>query len=122
MRLYYHGTSKPNATRIAREGFNTSYGRFGYGAYFTSSRKDAMMYGDSIIEVSIDKEKILEIYYPDLKSLYPYLQIEEEEGVTELEQYIRSMDYVAVELEYENGDKELCVYETNIINIKGVWY
>lgn len=115
--IYFHGTNKENKELIRKEGFKASYGRFGQGVYFTSDMKEAKGFGCEVIEVTVPKDQVTEIYYPSLKDIYPHLSIEEEEGVTGLRDYVISFGYSAVEIEYVTGEKELCVYDSNIIKI-----
>lgn len=117
--VYYHGTNKANREKILKEGFILAYGRFGEGAYFTSNLDEAKGFGSEICKVSVPEDKVLKIYYPDLINNYPDLSIEEEEGVTELRDFVLSKGCLAVEIRYVSGDIELCVYDPNIIKIIG---
>lgn len=116
--VYYHGTNKDNKKNILKNGFIPSYGRFGVGVYFSSNLEEAKNFGSEVCKAIIPKESIKEIYYPTLISIYPDLAIDEEEGVPALREYILSLGYLAVAIEYVTGEVELSVYDTNIIEIE----
>ncbi len=115
---WYHGTDKESKENILEIGFIPRYGRFGKGSYFTNDKTEAEYFGETIITVDIaDSNSVINIYYPELAEIYPDLAIDEEEGVTDLERYItKELNKKAVILTYASGEKELCVYDSSIIN------
>lgn len=55
----YHGTTKKNAERILRDGFDIKPSKemmIGLGVYLTSSKRKAKHYGDTVIEVVLPKD------------------------------------------------------------------
>lgn len=111
----FHGTSKKNIKGIMGFGFKKSYGRFGKGIYFTSNLSEALKFGDVILNISLDMSNILTLEYLDLKNTYPYLQTDEEEGVTELEILVRQKQYAGVRIIYPDKTDEICIYEQEVI-------
>lgn len=114
---WYHGTSSKN--NILKEGFKTNYGRFGEGVYFSNNRDEALTFGNELIEIdSLDHTRITSVYYPDLIRLYPDLSVDEEEGLPELkDRIVNRFKKDGVILTYASGEKELCIYNTNIIKL-----
>jgi len=107
--IYYHGTTKEKKGQIIKNGFVLSYGRFGIGAYFSSNLEESKNFGPEILKIEVSSNKVKEIYYPDLS-------IDEEEGISELKEYVISQGYLAASIKYVSNDVELCIYDTDIIN------
>jgi hypothetical protein len=114
--IYYHGTTKEKKGQIIKNGFVLSYGRFGIGAYFSSNLEESKNFGPEILKIEVSSNKVKEIYYPDLIKIYPDLSIDEEEGISELKEYVISQGYLAASIKYVSNDVELCIYDTDIIN------
>ncbi|MDF2879976.1 MAG: Poly(ADP-ribose) polymerase catalytic domain [Clostridiaceae bacterium] len=113
--IWFHGTQYGNISKILKNGFKAGFGRFGTGIYFAKQVSLAKSFGNFVITAKISPAEIKQIYYPTLKEMYPDLAIEEEEGVSEIKDYILGLGFRAVEIAYISGETELCVYDSEII-------
>lgn len=117
---YYHGTTTENAFKILKQGFKKSYGRFGNGVYLTSNLEYASSFSTNngkIIECDFSGKVAIIDYYL-LNDIFPNanINIEEEEGYTELSFHINDMGYDGVLIVYDQeNDNELVVYNTKCI-------
>jgi hypothetical protein len=116
--IYYHGTSIERAVSIQKEGFQPQYGRFGEAVYFALTVEEAERFGMAVISVHLTETEIPRFLYREIALRYPGTSIEEEEGLPELREYVRdTLNALAVIIEYDSGEAELCVYEPNIITL-----
>ena len=116
---FYHGTSRENAQKILDTGFKTNYGRFGHGAYLTSNKLFATGYArkDGVVIECDCIGSILPIDYYSINKIFPNanVNVEEEEGYTDLEKEVRNMGYDGALIIYDENDDELVVYDTNCL-------
>lgn len=111
--ILYHGTSKYNSKLILDQGFNSYYGRFGTGVYFTDNLIIASYNGEVVLQADIPIKGISFVEYESLKRKYSYINISDEEGIPQL-QYDLKCEAVAII--YKEGDIEVCVYNEKIIS------
>lgn len=112
---FFHGTDKTNVRKIKELGIEPSYGRFGTCIYSSSNLSEAIKFGDVVFQIEVDMSKIKEVKYRSLKDIYPWLNIDEEEGVTEIEDYVKKLGFSGIRVIYNDGTDELCVYDKNSI-------
>ena len=114
--IWYHGTI--HAEQILREGFvlPDHTGIWGTGVYLTDSVKDALGYGNDVLEVEWDDDETLSLdYHKDIPKLFPFLSFEEEEGAPLLERHVAFLKKEAASILYADGSKNLVIYDPGLI-------
>lgn len=99
--LLYHGTNKKRL-----EVLKPSYGRFGTGVYLSKDIEYSFRYGKLVALVDYQKT-IRRIEYESLIKYAPNLNIEEEEGLTNIRDFIEDE---AIEIVYKDGTSEVVIY------------
>lgn len=104
IKKWYHGTTESNLQSILEKGFWPSEGLYGTGVYFSSSREGASIFGDAILTTCVDLRKAVVIDIDDWA-------INEEN----MPSFLKEEDHVAVIIQYDSGEVELCVYDPSLI-------
>ncbi|MBP1309201.1 hypothetical protein JOD82_002221 [Paenibacillus sp. 1182] len=105
--FWYHGTTQRRQKSILNSDFQLGKGLWGTGLYLTSSKEAAHIFGDAILKVSVDESKVSTIDFEDFIEKYPL-----EETWSKV---IAAMNFKALVISYITGEKELCIFDTEII-------
>ncbi|WP_088834389.1 hypothetical protein [Paenibacillus tyrfis] len=105
--IWYHGTSKEKKAEILATWFDTYSGTWGNGAYFSSSRDAASLFGDSFLKVDIPESEVRNINFAEWQAENPI-----ENKWPEL---MKNLNVNAVAIHYDSGEVELCVFNPDII-------
>lgn len=106
--ILYHGTKSDVKRKILKQGFIKSFGEYGNGIYFATTKEFAHEYGDKIIEVFIDDEYITTLTQEDICNI----------GITnDIENYAYKNNISAIMIAHNKNQIEVCVYGDWIIEI-----
>lgn len=115
-----HKTLRRNYESIRDTGFKIrqdEYGRFGYGIYFMLNDEFGD-YGDGLSVIcEVNDKYIYEIPEDKIRLLYPDVYYYED-GAPDIQEYVRQLGYKGIAIPYSNGDIEIVIYDTSIIEIK----
>lgn len=127
--IWLHGTSKNSAISILKSRkFKTENpingANCGEGVYFTNKEDYAKTYGDTVIEVEVDMENILDLRYEKFFAYsekingtwWKTLSAAQKKELTKKEGKMGMVQ----EKTPRNKMEILCVYEQNILNIIGI--
>lgn len=116
--VWFHRTTTDNLNKIKENGFKLpkESSRFGKGIYFMNN-PDNMYFGDKILTCKI-KGDFISLWHEEIRNIFKEYNLEpEEEGIELLEDYIKNLNYDAVEIKYLDGTSELVVYNADKIKI-----
>ncbi|PEQ70115.1 hypothetical protein COF65_32215 [Bacillus toyonensis] len=127
--IWLHGTSKNSAISILKSRkFKTENpingANCGEGVYLTNKEEYAKEYGDTVIEVEVDMENILDLRYEKFfaynekinGACWKPLSAEQKKELTKKEGKMGNVQ----EKTPRDKIEKLCVYEQNILNIIGI--
>ncbi|WP_310877114.1 hypothetical protein [Priestia megaterium] len=114
MGIYYHGTSLSNRENIINRGFELSKPdsshSLGNGVYFTNIKENAMPYGEIVLTVELDDNKIIE--FESYGNIQKYIY--EKTGdiaIKYLKDCLLSDGYIGIK-----QDDMVVIYDVNSIN------